>query len=535
MDHSQRSTSATRQSASAVPLGLIIAALGLTACSPADETTWTAVVPRVWDEAALATLEVPAPQPEYTPEHVDADYYYAIEPREVYRSYPVYHPDHEPEGYWEWLLEQEPEVVFDSAKLETKADWIAAGELVFHEGNTYNVVEADDLSRNADILEATGMPVAADGTMPLMRYFIRERGKIEMGTDSCAGCHTRVLDDGTVIVGAQGNLPLGALVENDFRQEAAMGLRDPATGRPLRRDNPPGSEADGPPPARLSRADPPWLEPDPSWPLESIEPDTLYEVAASQIPGVQARKRASNLYPTRVPDLIGIENRLYLDATGLVQHRSIGDLMRYAALNQLLDDVSSFGGFIPRTIDGVHRPEPTHPRMSRYSDEQLYALALYLYSLEPPKNPNPFDAAAERGQAVFEAQDCGRCHSPPLYTNNMLTPADGFEIPDEHFDTYRIRDTYVGTDAGLTLRTRRGTGYYKVPSLKGVWYRGPFFHDGALATLEDVFDPGRLSDDFVPTGFIPAGVETKSVPGHRYGLGLNDDDRSDLIAFLKTL
>jgi hypothetical protein len=29
----------------------------------------------------------------------------------------------------------------------------------------------------------------------------------------------------------------------------------------------------------------------------------------------------------------------------------------------------------------------------------------------------------------------------------------------------------VGTDPGLTMKTRRGTGYYKVPSLKGVWYR----------------------------------------------------------------
>jgi hypothetical protein len=29
----------------------------------------------------------------------------------------------------------------------------------------------------------------------------------------------------------------------------------------------------------------------------------------------------------------------------------------------------------------------------------------------------------------------------------------------------------VDTDPGLALSTRNGTGYYKVPSLKGVWYR----------------------------------------------------------------
>jgi hypothetical protein len=42
----------------------------------------------------------------------------------------------------------------------------------------------------------------------------------------------------------------------------------------------------------------------------------------------------------------------------------------------------------------------------------------------------------------------------------------------------------IGTDANLTMTTRRGTGYYKVPSLKGVWYRGPFEHNGSVATLE---------------------------------------------------
>jgi cytochrome c peroxidase len=30
--------------------------------------------------------------------------------------------------------------------------------------------------------------------------------------------------------------------------------------------------------------------------------------------------------------------------------------------------------------------------------------------------------------------------------------------------------------------------YYKVPSLKGVWYRGPFEHNGSVATFEDSLD-----------------------------------------------
>ncbi len=85
------------------------------------------------------------------------------------------------------------------------------------------------------------------------------------------------------------------------------------------------------------------------------------------------------------------------------------------------------------------------------------------------------------------------------------------------------------------MTTRRGTGYYKVPSLKGVWYRGPFEHSGSVATLEDWFDPRRLSDDYVPTGFKGYGMKTRAIKGHEFGLNLSTPDKSALIAFLKTL
>ena len=81
----------------------------------------------------------------------------------------------------------------------------------------------------------------------------------------------------------------------------------------------------------------------------------------------------------------------------------------------------------------------------------------------------------------------------------------------------------------------RGTGYYKVPSLRGVWYRSMFGHSGWCATLEDWFDPSRVRDDYVPTGFKPYGMKAYAVKGHPFGLKLSEDDRKALIAFLKTL
>ena len=125
-------------------------------------------------------------------------------------------------------------------------------------------------------------------------------------------------------------------------------------------------------------------------------------------------------------------------------------------------------------------------------------------------------------------------HSP-LFTNNKLLPAPGFHVPEDHLKKYDIMSVSIGTDPNLTMNTRRGTGYYKVPSIRGVWYRNMFEHSGSVATLEDWFDPKRLREDYVPTGFRGYNVKTRAVPGHEFGLKLSIEDKSALIAYLKTL
>jgi hypothetical protein len=161
---------------------------------------------------------------------------------------------------------------------------------------------------------------------------------------------------------------------------------------------------------------------------------------------------------------------------------------------------------------------------------------LYIYSLEPPKSPHPFDALATRGQEIFDAEGCAECHTPPIYTNNKLVAVPGFEPPEDAarlgLDVSKRR---VGTDPGLALKTRKGTGYYKIPSLRGLWYRGLYEHSGSVSSLEDWFDPKRLRDDYVPSGWKGPGVKTRAVPGHKFGHDLSEEDKKALIAFLKTL
>jgi hypothetical protein len=201
--------------------------------------------------------------------------------------------------------------------------------------------------------------------------------------------------------------------------------------------------------------------------------------------------------------------------------------MRYAALVSYSDS-SDFGSH--RMLTDEQRRVPF-----RTPDEALYAMTMFIYSLQPPPNPNGSSARVAAGEKIFQREGCGGCHTPPLYTNNRLTLAEGFTPPAEHFKFLDIMRISVGTDPNLALKTRKGTGYYKVPSLKGVWYRGHYLHDGSLTTLDEMFDPARLRDDFAPTGFMPPGLLKRAVPGHTFGMKLSNDDLAALLDFLRSL
>ena len=481
-------------------------------------------IPRTWDDQEIARHEIPLADPAGSPRHVSSDYYYRIPVRPIYKGYPVYAPGREPSGYLDRLKQEEPVVLWGGAsapRLDTDADWVRSGEIVFDAPIVMDVnISADDV-RSQRWLDATKAPVAGDGTLPWFQYIVRTKGKVELGNNSCAFCHTRVMPDGSTIKGAQGNLPVQRGVAFRWRADNEAAPDKQQYLVQLR--------------ARLKQLHAgPYLRPDPEDRIDTMSIEEIISVFEAVPPGTSPRQRGNTFLSIQVPDLIGIMERRYLDRTGLELHRSVGDLMRYAAMNQGADSLASYAGFVPADVPRFAQT-PTPERASRYSDEQLYALARYLYSLQPPPNPNRFDALAQAGRRVFERAGCGSCHTPPLYTNNQLTPAAGFEIPADHLTKYDILRTSVGTDPELTMRTRRGTGYYKVPSLKGVWYRSMFGHNGWCATLEDWFEPRRLRDDYIPTGFKPFDRATFPVKGHRYGLDLPDQDRRALIAFLKTL
>ena len=94
-----------------------------------------------------------------------------------------------------------------------------------------------------------------------------------------------------------------------------------------------------------------------------------------------------------------------------------------------------------------------------------------------------------RGEVIFDAS-CSSCHAAPYYTDNSA-----HDLQVERF--------YDG----------RAEGLIKTFSLRGIKDSPPYLHDGRLLTLEDTVE------------FFNLVLE----------INLNQENKNDLVAFLRTL
>ena len=477
-------------------------------------------IPRIWDDAALADWATPVAGLNVRPSHYSSAEYYSV-PGDNLRTYPIYHPDAEPAGYWEELNKKKPEPLVDVSKIRSTADLIAAGERAFREVDNFWSRTSDPalIAQARDPRTFEGVFRLPDGTAFGPRWVVTAEG-VQLSSPACSACHFTTRADGTVaFAGPRGPRPPGS------PPLLPRGLGAVAAGAPLAMQN---FYVGDPRAAAAWRM---WTVP---WaPDERIESrlnaakDELQQLASGD-PGVFNRPHGSPFYGTKIPDLQILRYSRYLDATGTHRLRGPEDAARYAAFITGADPMD-FGSH--RILTDAQRRV-----RFRYADEVLYAIGMYLMSLEPPKNPNP--AATDvlaRGEQVFRREGCVNCHVPPNYTSGKLTLAQGWKPSANHPNRDDIAPVSVGTDPGLALKTRKGTGVYKIPSLRGVWYRPRLLHDASVTSLEEMFDVARLNPDYEPKGWSPPGVTRRAVPGHTFGLSLNAEDRSALLAFVRSL
>lgn len=138
-------------------------------------------------------------------------------------------------------------------------------------------------------------------------------------------------------------------------------------------------------------------------------------------------------------------------------------------------------------------------------------------------------AEEERGRSLFFSEfnpgssvkgaECFHCHGNHNFTNDEFMN-NGLDIESGIVDEGRSKVTGALAD----------NGKFKVPSLRNIAQSFPYMHDGRFKTLEEVID--HYNTGVKPSNSVDILLQYNLQPG---GLKLNATDKSDLVAFLKTL
>jgi cytochrome c peroxidase len=135
----------------------------------------------------------------------------------------------------------------------------------------------------------------------------------------------------------------------------------------------------------------------------------------------------------------------------------------------------------------------------------------------------------ERGRVLFETEynpffpefsgaDCAHCHG-------------GINFENDQYMNNGLDDEASITDIGFeeVTKNRMDRAKFKVPSLRNVAVTAPYMHDGRFQTLEEVIDHYNEGIQESMTTDITV-LNTKET-----GLFLDEQDKQDLINFMKTL
>jgi cytochrome c peroxidase len=124
-----------------------------------------------------------------------------------------------------------------------------------------------------------------------------------------------------------------------------------------------------------------------------------------------------------------------------------------------------------------------------------------------------FSEMEQKGYNLF-TQYCASCHKEPLFTNDTFEN-NGLTIDTTLNDIGRMRITQ-------DLKDKQK---FKVPTLRNVQFTFPYMHDGRFKTLNEVIKHYN-------SGIIKSKTLSKEF---QKPMNLSDDERTELVAFLKAL
>lgn len=149
------------------------------------------------------------------------------------------------------------------------------------------------------------------------------------------------------------------------------------------------------------------------------------------------------------------------------------------------------------------------------------ALAGYMNTLRSPAtrfdrwvkgDERALTPAELRGFKLFNGKaNCVACHS-------------GWRFTDEGFRDIGLKDTSDRGRGRIKPQIESLAFAFKTPTLRGVAERAPYMHDGSIATLEAVIEH-----------YDRGGVRRPSLSPDMFPLGLAAQEKSDLVAFMRSL
>ncbi len=209
--------------------------------------------------------------------------------------------------------------------------------------------------------------------------------------------------------------------------------------------------------------------------------------------------------------------------------------------------------------------------------DRVFRIEAWLRKLPPPDYPFAVDEEkARRGEAIFR-QRCYRCHDFQGDDVGQVVPIAEIGTDRHRLDSYtqfllEAQRDYTKGYFWSYSHFRKTDGYANLP-LDGIWARAPYLHNGSVPTLWDLLSPaearprvftlggdvyeqenmgfvhevvsGSTAAGFTradgtphtgPAFVLDTGLRGNGNQGHTgaaYGTGLADEEKRDLIEYLK--
>jgi len=120
--------------------------------------------------------------------------------------------------------------------------------------------------------------------------------------------------------------------------------------------------------------------------------------------------------------------------------------------------------------------------------------------------------------------DCFHCHTTDV---NTVGTTGGFA--NNGLDTISTFSEIKDIGKASISNKKEDIGVFKIPSLRNIAVTAPYMHDGRFQTLEEVLD-------FYSEGIQNTkNIDSKMQYAHKGGVHLSENDKKDVVLFLKTL